>query len=69
MKTINWDKVRAATPGSVTCNHCQRPNIVVNRVTGLRTDHYTEPKTRPGQKRVRCEGSGKLHNSTPGATE
>lgn len=68
MKAINWNAVRAATPASVTCNHCLREHIVVNRVTGLRADHYTEPKTRPGQKRMRCEGSGQLHTSTPGGT-
>ena len=65
MKAIDWAAVRAVTPGSVTCNHCERPNIVVNKATGLRAKHYTEPKTRPGQKRKWCEGGGRHYDSQP----
>lgn len=69
MKPIDWSAVRAATPGSVTCNHCQRPNIVVNKTTGLLFEHYIEPKKSSSRKskrgRVKCAGGGQLHTSTP----
>ena len=68
MKTIDWRARRAATPASCTCPHCERDNIVVDRTTGLRFDHYTEPKTRPGQKRKWCVGGGQLYTSTPVGT-
>lgn len=66
MKTINWRARRAATPASCTCPWCERDNIVVDRVTGLRVKHRIKPKTQPGQKHPWCEGSGKLHTTTPG---
>lgn len=65
MKTIDWDAVRAATPGSVTCNHCERPNIVVNRTTGLRAPHRIARKTQPGQKHPWCDGGNRAYDSTP----
>lgn len=65
MKTINWAAVRAATPGTVTCNHCERDNIVVNKATGLRAKHRTKPKTQPGQKHPWCEGSERAYDSVP----
>ncbi|ANZ35290.1 hypothetical protein BBK82_03545 [Lentzea guizhouensis] len=69
MKTINWDAVRAATPGSVTCNHCQRPNIVVvNKLTGLRAPHRNKPKTQPGQKHPWCDGGNRMYDSLPETT-
>lgn len=72
MKTINWKAVRAATPGSVTCNHCQRPDIVVDKTTGLRAPHYTTAKSGSSRKnkrgRVPCEGGGKHYDSRPAGT-
>lgn len=65
MKTINWARVRAATPASVTCNHCLRDNIVVNRTSGLRAPHRIKPKTRPGQKHPWCDGGERHYDSTP----
>lgn len=66
MKAINWEAVRASTPGTVTCNHCQRPNIVVNKATGLRAKHHIAPKTQPGQKHPWCAGGERHYDSTPG---
>jgi hypothetical protein len=68
VKTINWTAVRAATPGSVTCNHCQRPNIVVNKATALRAKHRTKKKTQPGQQHPWCDGGGKHYDSHPDGT-
>jgi len=68
VKTINWAAMRAATPPSVTCNHCLRENIVVNRITGLRAKHRIKPKTQPGQKHPWCDGGGQFYTSTPAAT-
>lgn len=72
MKTINWAAVRAATPGTVTCPHCERDGILVNRQDGLRIPHYLEPRKKAGRKgkrgRTLCEGSGQLYTSTPAGT-
>lgn len=68
MKTIDWEAVRAATPGSVTCNHCQRPDIVVDKTTGLRAKHRIAPKTQPGRKHPWCEGGGLMYDSQPEGT-
>ena len=72
MKTIDWHARRAATPASCTCPHCERDSIVVDRVTGLRFDHYTEPKQSSSRKnkrqREKCVGGGQLYTSTPAGT-
>lgn len=69
MKAIDWAAVRAATPGSVTCNHCQRPDIVVDKATALRAPHRIKRKTQPGQKYPWCDGGAKHYDSHPvGAT-
>ena len=65
MKTINWAAVRSATPASVTCNHCQRPDIVVDRTTGLRFPHRIARKTQPGRKHPWCDGGNRAHDSRP----
>lgn len=67
MKTINWEAVRAATPSSVTCNYCERPDIVVNKTSGLRAKHRIAPKTQPGQKHPWCEGGERHYDSRPAA--
>lgn len=65
MKTIDWAAVRAVTPGSVTCHHCQRENIVVNKQTGLRAKHRIKQKTQPGQKHPWCDGGEQHYDSHP----
>lgn len=67
MKTIDWRAMRADTPASCTCPVCERDNIVVDRITGLRAKHRIKPKTQPGQKHPWCEGGEQLYTSTPGA--
>lgn len=70
MKAINWAAARSATPPSVTCNHCGRPDIVVNRTNGLLAPHYREPRQSSSRKakrqREKCAGGGQLYTSTPG---
>lgn len=72
MKTINWRAQRATTPATCTCPFCERDNIVVDRVTGLRANHYTEPKPGSSRKskrqREQCKGSGQLYTSRADAT-
>jgi hypothetical protein len=72
VKTINWAAAIAATPCRVTCTHCGRDEIVVNRQTGLRIPHYLEPRTKAGRKakrgRTLCEGSNQAYDNTPAGT-
>ncbi|GAA1281881.1 hypothetical protein GCM10009634_27820 [Saccharothrix xinjiangensis] len=60
------NRVPPLTPTHVTCNHCNRPDIVVDRLTGLRMPHGIRPRHRGKPRHVpRCEGSGKHHTSQP----
>jgi hypothetical protein len=72
VKGIDWAAAIAATPCRVTCPHCGRDEIVVNRQTGLRNPHYLEQRKKAGRKakrgRTLCEGSGQLYDSTPAGT-
>lgn len=69
MKQLDWVPVVAATPCRVTCNHCQRPKIVVNKQTGLRAKHRVKPKTQPGRNpHPWCDGGERHYESTPADT-
>jgi hypothetical protein len=70
VKHLDWEAVRAQTPGKVDCPHCGRPGIVVDKRTGLRTPHYTTPQTGAGRRRDRawCDGGNRKYDSQPPAT-